>query len=75
MIEKLNAIKRSKSTILRSVGLLTGLWDLKDLVNLRQNCSKNILVRENAVARANGSCSLRVMGSWLLTGQRLRKQM
>ena len=50
MIEKLNAIKRSKTTILRSVGLFTGLWDLKDIVNSRQNCSKNKLVGENAVA-------------------------
>ena len=50
MIEKLNAIKRSKTTILRSVGLMTGLWDLKDIVNSRQNCSKNKLVGENAVA-------------------------
>ena len=50
MIEKLNAIKRSKATILRSVGLLTGLWDLTDIVNSPQNCSKNKLVGENAVA-------------------------
>ena len=50
MIEKLNAIKRSKTTILRSVGLLTGLWDLTDIVNSRQNCSKNKLVGENTVA-------------------------
>ena len=50
MIEKLNAIKRSKATILRSVGLLTGLWDLTDIVDSRQNCSKNKLVSENAVA-------------------------
>ena len=50
MIEKLNAMKRSKTTILRSVGLMTGLWDLKDIVNSRQNCSKNKLVGENAVA-------------------------
>ena len=42
--------KRSKTTILRSVGLMTGLWDLKDIVNSRQNCSKNKLVGENAVA-------------------------
>ena len=48
--KKLNAITRSKTTILKSVGLLTGLWDLKDIVNSRQNCSKNKLVGENAVA-------------------------
>ena len=31
---------------------------------MRQNRSKNKLVRENAVTPAHGSCSLRVMGSW-----------
>ena len=48
--KKLNAITRSKTTILKSVGLLTGLWDLKDIVNSRQNCSKNKLEGENAAA-------------------------
>ena len=31
--------------------MLTGLWNLKDIQNLRQNRSKNKLVRENAVTR------------------------
>ena len=29
--------------------MLTGLWDLKDILNLRQNRSEKKLVRENAV--------------------------
>ena len=45
--------------------LLTGLWNLKDIQNSRQNRSKNKLVRENAVTRAHGSCSLLLMGSCL----------
>ena len=40
-----------------------GLWDFKDILNSRQNRSKNILVRENAVTRVHGSCSLQIMGS------------
>ena len=44
--------------------LMNGLWDLKDILNSRQNRSKNKLVSENAVTRAQGNCSLRVMGSW-----------
>ena len=44
--------------------LLTGSGNFKDIQNSRQNCSKNKLVRENAVIRAHESCSLRVMGSW-----------
>ena len=44
--------------------LLTGLWDLKDILISRQNrSSKNILVSENAVKRVHGSCLLRVMDS------------
>ena len=31
--------------------MLSGLWNLKDIQNLRQDCSKNILVHENAVTR------------------------
>ena len=31
--------------------MLTGLWNLKDIQNLRQNRSKNKLVHENAVTR------------------------
>ena len=45
--------------------MLTGLWTLKDIKNLRQNRSKNKLAHENAVARVHGSRSLRVMGSCL----------
>ena len=41
----------------------------KNIQNSRQNRSKNKLVSENAVTRAHGSCSLRVMGSWYLSGQ------
>ena len=33
--------------------------------NLHQNRSKNKLVREKTVTRAHGSCSLRVMRSWI----------
>ena len=44
---------------------LTGLWNLKDIQNLRQNRSKNKLVRENAATRAHGSCSLVLIGSWV----------
>ena len=44
---------------------MTGLWNSKDIQNSRQNCSKNKLVRENAVTRAHESCSLRVMGYWI----------
>ena len=31
---------------------MTGLWNLKDIQNSRQNRSKNKLVRKNAVTRA-----------------------
>jgi len=52
--------------------LLTGLWNLRDIQNLRQNCSKNKLVHENAVTQAHGSCSLQVMGSrlWQITDKK-----
>ena len=40
---------------------MTGLWNLKDIQNRRQN-PKNKLDRENAVTPAHGRCSLRVMG-------------
>ena len=59
---KLNVIKRSKMPFLGVLVLMTGLWNLKNILNLRHNRSKNILVSENAVARAHGNCSLRVMG-------------
>ena len=44
--------------------MLTGLWNLKEIQNSRQNCSENKLVNENAVTQAYGSCSLRVLRSW-----------
>ena len=44
--------------------MLTGLWNLKDIQNSRQNRSKNKLVREKAETRAHESCSLLIMGSW-----------
>ena len=40
---------------------MTGLWNLKDIQNRRQN-PKNKLDRENAETQAHGCCSLRVMG-------------
>ena len=43
--------------------MLTGLWNLEDIQNSCKNCSKNKLVRENAVTRAHGSRPLGVMGS------------
>ena len=43
--------------------LTTGLWDLKNILNLPQNRSKNKLVGKNALTRAHENCSLRVMGS------------
>lgn len=50
--------------LLRFLVLLTDLWDLKDILNSRQNrSSKNILVSENAVERVHGSCLFQVMDS------------
>ena len=60
--EKGNVIKREKLSFLVLLVLLTGLWDF-DIINSRQNLSKNKLVRENAVTRVRRSCSLQVMGS------------
>ena len=60
---KRNVIKRQKLSILGLYVLLTCFWDLKDIVNSRQNHSKNKLVHENAVTRVHGGCSLQVMGS------------
>ena len=40
--------------------MLTGLWNLKDIRNSRQNRSKSKLVRGNAVTLAHGSCPLHV---------------
>ena len=48
---------------------MSGLWDLKDIVNSRQNRSKNKLVSENSVTPAHENCSLRVPGGrgrWVL---------
>ena len=58
--------KKAKNIIFRSVGFADWFVELKrySTRNLRQNRSKNELVRENDVTRAHGSCSLRVMGSW-----------
>ena len=42
--------------------MLTGLWNLRDIENSRQNRSKNKLVHEHAAARAHGSCSHRGYG-------------
>ena len=58
-------LKGNKISFLGQQVLLTGLWNLKDIKNLRQNHSKNKLAHENAVARVHGSCSRRVMGSCL----------
>ena len=61
---KPTVIKRSKMPFLGVSLLTTGLWDLKNILNLRQNRSKNKLVGKNALTRAHENCSLRVMGSW-----------
>ena len=42
-------LSEGKKYQFRSVGLLTGLWNLKDIQISRKNRSKNKLVRENAV--------------------------
>ena len=58
--------EKVKNASLGVLVLMTGLWpDLKDILNWRQNCSKNKLVSENAVTRRYKKCSLRGMGSWL----------
>ena len=49
-----------------SAGFADWFVEFKRYSNWRQNRSKNKLVRENAVIRAHGSCSLRVMGSWVV---------
>ena len=64
---KLNVIKGQKKIIFKSVGFADFFLDLKDIKSEKNSCqnrSKNNLVRENAVTRAHGSFSLRVMGSW-----------
>ena len=57
---KNNVLKRQKLSFLGLYILLTGLWDLKDILNSRQNRPKNKLVRENAVTRVHGICPLRL---------------
>ena len=52
---KINVIKRQKISLLGLQVLMTGLWNLKDIQNSRQNRSKNKLVRKNAVTRVHGS--------------------
>ena len=37
---------------------MTGLWNLKDIQNSRQNRSKNKLVGKNAVTRVYGSFTI-----------------
>ena len=52
---------------------MSGLWDLKDIVNSPQNRSKNKLVSENSVTPAHENCSLRVPGGrgrWVLFSYR-----
>ena len=61
---KPNVNNRLKMPFLAVLVLVSSLWDLKDILNSRQNRSKNKLVSENTVTRAHGNCSLRVMGSW-----------
>ena len=63
--QKTKRYLKAKKIIFRSVGLLIGLWNFKDIQNSRKNRSKNKLVREKAVTRAHGSCSLRVIGSYI----------
>ena len=57
-----------KNSLIPFLGLysliLTGLSDLKDILNSRQNISKNKLIGENAMTRVDESCSLQVTGSW-----------
>ena len=55
---------KAKNIIFRSVGLLSGLKNLKEIQNSLQNHCKNKLIRENAVTRAQGCCSLQIM-AWL----------
>ena len=46
---KLNIIERQKYHFLGLKVLQTGLWNLKDIQNSRQNHSKNKLVIENTM--------------------------
>ena len=46
-----------QNTIFRSACMccLIGLWELKDILILRQNLSKNKLIDENAMTKVHGS--------------------
>lgn len=57
---KPNVIKIWKTPF--SEFLLTGLWDLKDIRDSRQNHSKNKLIGENAVTWVHNGCPLQIMG-------------
>ena len=64
---KPNVIKRSTMPLSGVLVLMISLWNLKDILNSRQNRSKNKLVSENAATRVHGNCALRFMGSWHFT--------
>ena len=63
---KINVIKRQKISLLGLQVLMTGLWNLKDIQNSRQNRSKNKLVRKNAVTRAHESFIIYLFTLFLL---------
>ena len=65
--EKPNVIKRSTMLFSGVLVLMICLWNLKDILNSRQNRSKNKLVSENTATRVHGNCSLQVMCSWHFT--------
>ena len=48
---KSTVIKRSKMPFLAVLVSMTGLWDMKDILNSRKDRSKNKLVSANAVIR------------------------
>ena len=48
---KLNIVKSSKVSFSGLLVLLSGLWNQKDIINSRQNLSKNKLFCENAMTR------------------------
>ena len=64
---KPNVIKRSTKPFRGFLFWWSVFWNLEDILNSRQNRSKNKLVSENAATRVHGNCSLRVMGSWHFT--------
>ena len=63
MKKKFPILKTSKIPFSGLLVLLTGLRNLKDIVNSSQNCSKNRLDGEYVVTRLPRSCSLRVLTS------------